>query len=820
MTTTHSVCNFCHVRCPMLVEVENDRVKSIVADDTHPFGGLACVKGRAAPELLDHPDRLLHPLKRVGPKTADASSPDDETMWQRVSWDEALDDIARRVLDARDTYGPDTIVFAKGTSSGTGMGDAERWLKRLSNLLGTPNTVGTVHLCNWPRDESTRYTFGAPMTPPDLERSGCFLLWGANPSATNIRMAEAIQQARKRGMKLVTVDPRRVGVATHSDVHLFVQPGTDGALALSLAHVLVERGWLDAEFVQRWTNAPFLVRQDTGRLLRWNELSVTSDERNHGGLPLREAVAALEGDEMAGYVVWSGEPYPLPPGGGGLGRGGEDPELDSTPTVQLATGESVQTATVFHLLRDLLEEYPPERAAEITGVPASDIRAAAEILAHNRPVAHFFWNGLAQHTSSAQNARAISVLYALLGDFDAPGGNMPPARPAVRDVQLNDLLDRSQLERRLGWNERPLGGPRTNASSAAYDLYRAITTGEPYRPRVLLAFGTNMVMANGGSREGRAALAQLDLMVAADYFLTPTAQLADYVLPATMFLESPGLQFGWAIPTQAQTHVQYRAPAVAPRGEARSDTDIVFDLARRLGLGDQFWEGDLSAAFDHELEPLGFSVEELRSQPHGIQTRDEVSAPTGYRYSQELRSEPGRARGFDTPSRRVELFSERFAAHGQDPLPRYEPPRWSPQRQPGLDAEYPFILTNAKMPQFCHGQHRALPSLRRARPHPDVELHPETAAQAGVSAGRWVAVETPEGAMRARVRLNAAIKPGVVVGQAGWWQPCPELDLPGYDPYAADGANVNGLVGNKWTDPISGSTPFRSARCRLRVLAG
>ncbi len=796
MTISRSVCNFCHVRCPTLVEVQDGRVTRLEPDDEHPFGGLMCVKGKAAGELRDHPDRLLYPLKRVGPKTAPADSADDAAMWERVSWEEALGDIARRLTAISAESGAESIVFSKGTPSGTGLVDAERWLKRLSNLIGTPNTVSTTHLCQWPRDEGTRYTYGVRMPTPDLERSGSFLLWGCNPSATNIRMAQAIQQARARGMKLITVDPRRVGVATQSDLHLFVQPGTDGALALSIAHVLVERGWIDADFVRDWTNAPFLVRRDTGRLLRRSDLA---------------------DGEADGHVTWSGQPVRCAEPGepAGPAQGGE-PALDVSPVARLASGDTIATDTVFHLLCEVFADFPPERAAEICGVPADDIRTAAELLAENHPVAHYFWNGITQHTNAAQNGRAISVLYALLGDFDAPGGNIITPRPAIRDVQLNNVLSKDVVERRLGWAERPLGAARTSGSSTAYDVYRAVVEAEPYQVRALMVFGTNMVMTNGGSLEGRVALEQLDFMVAVDYFLTPTAQLADYVLPATTFLESPALTFGFELPIPGQTHLQYRAPVLAPRGEARSDTEIIFDLADRLGYGDQFWNGDVQAAFRHELEPSGVSLEELERQPLGVQTKPGLGLPPGHSYARE--TSPGQPTGFATPTRRVEIFATLFAEHGQDPLPRYVVPHWSPERDPALVAAYPFALTNAKTPQFCHGQHRALPSLRRARPHPEIELHPDTAAKAKVARGAWVAVETPEGAMRARVRLNAGIKPGVVVAQAGWWQACSELELSGYPAFSAEGANVNLLVSNRWRDPISGGTPFRSARCRLRPL--
>lgn len=788
MTSVHSVCNFCHVHCPTLVQVQDGRATRLEADRDHPYGGLFCVKGKAAPELRDHPDRVLFPLKRTSPKTA---APE----WARVSWDEALDDIADRLLRLRAEHGPETIVFSKGTPSGTGMGDAQRWLSRLSNLLGTPNTVSTTHLCQWPRDEGTRYTFGVSMPTPDFERAGCFLLWGCNPSATNIRMANDIQAARSRGMKLITVDPRRVGVATQSDIHLPVLPGTDGALALSLAHELTHRGWFDEEFVRQWTNAPLLVRRDTGQPVRWAEV-------------------AADG-HAADYVAWAGEPVRYSPDDG-FGVSLDRVELDATPTVRLANGQSSETATVFHLLQEILDEFPPERAAAICNVSADDIRAAAELLAEHRPVAHYFWNGITQHTNAAQNGRAINVLYALLGDWDAPGGNVVTPRLALREVEMNGILAKEEVERRLGWEERPLGAPRTRGASTAYDLYNAVTHAQPYQVRALLAFGNNMVMGNGGSLEGKAALERLELMVAVDHFVTPTAQFADYVLPAATFLEAPALVTGWGLPIRAQTHLQYRPQAVPPRGEVRSDTEIIFDLAQRLGLGDQFWSGDVEEAFRYELEPTGVTLEDLKSQPVGIQTRPEAPVVGGRGFARNRPS--GQPQGFGTATRKIELFAVPFAEHGQDPLPRYTPPHWSAEQSPKAAAKYPYVLTNAKTTQFVHGQHRGLPSLRRARPHPEIELHPDTAREAGVAQGSWADVETPEGSIRVRVRVNAAIKPGVVVGQHGWWQECAELGLPGYSPFTPDGANANLLVSNQWRDPISGGTPHRSARCRLRPI--
>jgi anaerobic selenocysteine-containing dehydrogenase len=157
-----------------------------------------------------------------------------------------------------------------------------------------------------------------------------------------------------------------------------------------------------------------------------------------------------------------------------------------------------------------------------------------------------------------------------------------------------------------------------------------------------------------------------------------------------------------------------------------------------------------------------------------------------------------------------------FAAHGFAPLPEYEEPLLSPVSRPDVAAEFPLILTNAKFTTFIHSQHRALASLRRSSPEPSAELHPDTAARYGIEDKAWMVVESPRGSMRVRAHVTGRILPGVVCCQHGWWQGCRELDLPGYDPYSAAGANPGVLVGTDLADPISGSLPHRSYLCRVR----
>jgi len=175
--------------------------------------------------------------------------------------------------------------------------------------------------------------------------------------------------------------------------------------------------------------------------------------------------------------------------------------------------------------------------------------------------------------------------------------------------------------------------------------------------------------------------------------------------------------------------------------------------------------------------------------------------------------------GFATPSRKVELYSETFLEHGYAPLPEFTEPPVGPVARPDLAAQFPLVLTSAKSTLFCQTQHRALPSLRKRAPHPEVELHPTAADARGIAAGDWVSIETPEGSVRARARLNEHLDPRVVVGEHGWWQACPELDAPGYDPFGPLGANFNLLIGSTAVDPVSGTASHRSYLCEIQRAA-
>ena len=784
-------CGLCIARCGCIATVEDGRFTRLDPDPAHPTGQALCAKGRAAPELVYSKGRLTRPLRRTRPKG------DADPGWVEISWDEALDATAAAMRRLAATHGAQSVAFSQSSPSTTAIADSGPFVRRLMNAFGTPNLVWSLDLCGWGRGFATRYAFGvgsvatgsAGGAMADIENSGCLILWGYNPSYTRLTHATATIAALKRGMKLIVIDPRHVGLAGKADLWLRVRPGTDGALALGIAHQMISRGWYDREFVRAWTNAPHLVRSDTGRLLRAADLADGGDARH--------------------FVAWDAlarKPVAYDPAIGRYGAPIEPLALDGDVVVATKQG-MVRCRPVFALYAELCAAYTPDRVAEICWIAPEQVEAAARLIWQARPASYYAWSGHEHHANTTETARAMALLYALTGSFDQRGGNVIfPAVPSPT-ITGEDLPAAKGMAPAVGVETRPLGPAKWNNVSS-HDFYRAVLEGEPYPMRGLVGFGSNLLLAFSDPLRGRRALAALDFYVHADLFMNPTAELADIVLPVASCFEREALRFGFEISAEAQSLVQLRRPVVPPPGEARSDTDIIFDLAVRLGLGEHFWNGNVDAAYRHQLAPSALSLEALRAEPSGLR------APLAARYAKHAEPDAeGHARGFATPSRKVEFWSETLQSKGYPAMPEFVPPP-----EPQAD-RYPLVLTCAKPTLFCQTQHRELPSLRRRAMDPEVMLHPETAAQRGIAAGDWVSVETRTGAMRARALLNANIDPRVVVGEHGWWQAAPEADAPGYDPFSPQGSNYNLTVDPNARDPISGTTAHRSGYCDVSRIA-
>ena len=781
--TIKSYCIMCAVRCPVECDVVDGKLVRVRPDLEHPLGGPFCPKGAAAPELVSDPARLKYPMKRTNPKT------DDDPGWTRISWDEALDTISDRMLRTREIHGPEAVAFYRPAPGGSPARDFNPWMMRLAHAFGSPNLASTTHICNWHKDSGSAFTYGVGLPEADYDNAGCIVIWGTNPHATGVRHVAAIKKAVQRGAKLIVVDPVRIPLAKDAAHWLQVKPSADLPLALGLINQVIANNGYDEAFLTRWTNAPFLLRRDSQTLL-------TQADIDDAGSPAK-------------YVVWdtgSDAPAIYDPETVGFGPKPINPALGGQWDITGCDGKPIPCVTVFGELARSVALWTPEETSRITGVPAANIIEAAGTIGSAHPVCYYSYNGIEQHTDAMQINRAICILYALTGDFDTKGGvvSFPglPAKPAAGF----DLLPKSGRDR-IGFEKRPLG-PSKEGHVQAYAMYDAITKGDPYPVKALICFGGNLIISNGDTRRGAEALRQLDFYVHMDCYENPTSRFADILLPAASLWESEALGlFNW----RDTGHLQVRRAVVAPEYERRPDLDVIFQLAVKLGLGNTFYNGDLEAAFSDQLSPLNISFEELRNAPIG------VPVPLDPSYQKYAQTDPstGHPRGFKTPSRLMEIYSLTFAANGHPPLPVYGAP---PEQQVD-QSQFPLLLTASKPGAYTHGSYRSIPSLRRLVPEPGLEINPETAKARNVDDGEWIALATPRGSVKVRAAYREDVQPGTVIGQEGWWQACEAVDLPGYDPFSEEGANLNLLMTNALIDPITGSVPHRGQPCEVRKLA-
>lgn len=772
-------CTLCRSRCGSLNHVQDGRLIKVTPDPTHPTGGALCAKGRAAPEHVGSPLRLAKPLRRTAPRGA------QDPGWVEITWQEALDTIAARLAATRARLGAEAVAFAVTTPSGTPMVDSYEWVERFVRCFGSPNLIYAVEVCGWHKDYAHALTFGRGIGVPDLEHTDTMILWGHNPARTWLAQASRIATARQRGARLVVIDPKADGSGQQADLWMNVRPGADGALAMGAIKHLLASDRYDHEFVSQWTNAPCLVDTQTGELLRSDDFGIA------GGLPM--------------VMVPGGQsPIPCPaPASGVL------PELRSQGHATDAAGQRRPYASVLLLLERAVAPYDVARVAELTWIEHSKIVAFNGVFVDSPKLAYHAWTGVGQHSNASHTERAIGTLYALTGACDRQGGNLWTVAPPWRAVNhYETLLGEAQRHKALGLAQLPLGPPRLGWVTTR-DFAEAVLQREPYAVTDLVSFGTNLLVSQAETARNQQALHALEFHVHVDMYMNPTAQNADIVLPASMPWEREALRCGFEISQAAVEHIQLRPKMLPTHGECRSDMEIVFGLAQRLGLAAEFFDGNLEAGWNHQLAPLGITVDDLRAQPGGMRfpqvfTFEKYRAPDQH----------GAPRAFNTPSGRVELYSEALLRTGQPPLATFVEPAGSPYSE-AADPRFPMVLSTAKSGWFVHSSHRHIASLRRKAPAPQVLLATAYAQQQGIADGQWVRVETARGHVFLQAKLDAALHERVAIADFGAWQGCEPLGFDATHGIALGSANINAILSDADRDPTSGSIPLRAVPCTV-----
>ena len=461
---------------------------------------------------------------------------------------------------------------------------------------------------------------------------------------------------------------------------------------------------------------------------------------------------------------------------------------------QLYDKEFVEQWTVgFDELKEHILYYSPEWAETITWVSAEQIRAAARMLASNKP-ATLEWGVALEHTPNClQTVRAVGLLPALTGNIDIPGGWILGMH-LIDDfpILLLDKLPEEMKIKRMGADKfKVLCGENSFFPSAHVPtLFEAMRTSKPYPVKAFLIFGNNGLVTYGDSRKIYESLTSLDFLSVMDIYMTPTAQLADIVLPAATWLEVDQIL---AMPFIAN-NVVLAQQKILSMWECKQDEEVFIELARRLNLDTA--KESIYDVYNKQLEPLGINFDQLK----------EIGFITT-----EIKYKKYEAQGFRTPSKKVELSSNYLKNLGYNPLPYYQEPPESPLSTPNLAKEYPFILTTGgRIQEFFCSEYRQIQSLRKKHSDPIVEINHETAKKLNIAEGDWVWIETLRGKIKQKAKLTN-IHPQVVNVQYGWW--FPEKSPPLYGVWESN-ANVLTNIEPPY-DPAIGTYQLRALLCKI-----
>ncbi len=700
----------CHQNCPLRAEVREGRMVGLTAapvpgapEDTH-----ACLRGIAAVDLPYMPQRLQHPMRRIGAR--------GEGHWERISWDEAYAEIATRLTAIRDQYGPQAVLMhGSGSSSvplsGVNAGGATG---RFSNLFGCTEIIG------WPVDGGPfvaglvnyGFFFGGANDPRDWVNSRLIIIWGENMAESAMRDFNHVMRARAAGAKLVVISPTYDATAAKADWWIPIEPATDGALALAMTQVLIQEGLYDTEYALRYTVAPFLVRADNGQFLRGRDMGT-----------------AASADD---YVVWdeaAGALATVP------ARTSEVPGV--RPALRAAvTVNGIACATAFDLLAERTSQFDPARASALCKVPEQTIRQLALEYARSRPATIKIGIGATRTFHGDLNARAILALAALTGDVGRSGGGASGWCKGYAPM-LNTAPVYAAGERR---------SRRLHISEG----HHTILTGDPWPIKAMLVFATNPISSVPNRHLWvDEILPRLDFVLAVDIVESDTARYADILLPGTTIFERTDLYGGLGCTILSQQ-------AIAPQHESKSDVEIMSELARRVGLGEYFTQdtdGYLEAMLQHPTQQ-GITLERLRAQGGMVR---------GIGAEKPLISFADKR--FPTPSGRIEFYVEYLHAIGEA-LPTHKEPLDGPGSPRA--ARYPLQFFTGRR-KFVNQSQNYQRTTRELNPLPYLRLNPVDAQARGLASDDWVRVYNDRGEFGVRVQLSDGIRPGTAWIEHGWW---------------------------------------------------
>jgi anaerobic selenocysteine-containing dehydrogenase len=446
----------------------------------------------------------------------------------------------------------------------------------------------------------------------------------------------------------------------------------------------------------------------------------------------------------------------------------------------------------YDQLKAHIQQYPPEWAETITGVPSEQIREVARLYATTEKASIDLGNGVEHAPSANDTIRAVAILIAITGHLDRPGGNLfggpqgvLSTMPMPRDIMLRERYTQELIDKLIGPEfPKPFQPFLEGLTSVYYRIFDSILTGKPYPIRTVIAPGTQPTVSTRGAKKVIEALKKLDFYVVVDVMRTADMNYADIVIPvATPYETDHPFEAGgnW---------IMARNKVIEPLGEYKSIYEFILDLGVAMGYGADFWQGSMVDAMNDQLQPFGMTIDELWKHPTGITY--ELLPRTYENYAKIFqRKSPRLSRAPFLPHGKVEIYNTSFEEAGFNPLPEWREPPESITGTPDLTDQYPLVLSDYHTSKnYTASWQRNVPYLREIQPYPAIHIHPDTASERGIKNDDWVIVESPHGWMKVKAQIYPGIRPDTVMILHGWWQGCKELGYKDY-PLLDGGANVN-----------------------------
>ena len=695
----HAACpHDCPDACGVLVTVEDGRATRIQGDPSHPVTrGFLCAKVTKYLDRVYSPERVLFPMRRVAPKGQGKGNAGD---FVRISWDQALTEIADRFKQISTEFGPEAILpysYAGNMGVLSYAGMSHRFFHR----LGASQLNRTI--CATAGGDALITVTGRKLgtEPEQFAHSKYIIAWGANIHGNNVHLWPFIEEARRNGAKLVVIDPYKTRTARCADWYLPINPGTDVALALAMMHVIINENLFDAEYVSKYT----------------------------------------------------------------LG---------------------------FEKLKERVQEYPPERVAQITGISAGDIQTLAREYATTTPAVIRVNYGVQRAENGGMAVRAISMLPCITGSWQHMGGGLW--------LSLSGAFpfDRQSLEMPELMLKSPLGRPSRTINMV--ELGQALNTVNDPPVRAIFVYNSNPAVVAPNHNDVVRGFLRPDLFtVVHEQFFTDTVNYADIVLPATTFFEHKDL-----LSAYGHCYVQVSNQAITPLGECKSNSELFRELAGKMGFSEECFSDT-----DDEMMDLVLSAKNGAVDPDGwlkgigrarLESEGHVRLNLG-----DGPFLPYAKGGFTTPSGKAELYSESLAAKGLDPIASFVPP--SESRHVEKARRFPLELLSRKADNFLNSSFCNIQAVQKME-HPELlEINAADAAPRNIREGDWVRVFNARGEVRLRAHVNGSVQPGVVAARLNWARLAP------------DGKSINALTSEVLTDIGAGPT-FYSCLVEVEPVRG